>query len=406
MRLQLALPLTRRSTLLAARPICIASFFALSFFGFFGLFASLAHAQDDETQVTTDVLVYTDNDNVVVVSPQVGARHALDDEGGEVSARYVLDAISAASADVVSSATFKFSELRNEVDLGLSKANGDWLPHASYRYSHEPDYQSHGLTIGANRKFAGGDTTIDVTLGIVSDAISRIDTPKSTFSEELIIQTGEVSATQVVNPKTVVRAVYSLASQLGYMEKPYRSVPLFDAAGLDAAAAAGGLESSNYESYRLGQRPLEEVPDSRFRHAFAVRGLRYVAPINAAVRLDYRFYFDSWGMTAHTVEPALMLELAQSWRLDLHSRFHWQSSVSFWSRAYRVDSVDQIPALRSSDRSLSRSWHSTTGARVERSGAKLTAYLEFNVMVSRFPEFLFLDKRTALIGQAGLRWRI
>ena len=366
---------------------------------------SAAEARADETQASSDVLVYTDTDNVVVVSPQVAARHELDEDGGEVAARVVLDAISAASADVVSSATYRFSELRTEVNLNLSKAFGPWLPSLAYRYSHEPDYQSHGLTLGGARKLAGNDATVSASSSTVIDSIGRVDTPSSVFSERLISEALEIGLTQNIDRQSLVRAVYSLTMQFGFMEKPYRSVPLFDAQGIAAADAMGGLDDENYALFALGARPLEEVPDSRFRHSVAVRGLRYIPAISSAARLDYRFYFDSWGISAHTAEPGLNIGLAETWKLNLWGRFHWQSSASFWRRAYVVDQPDQIPGLRSSDRSLSSSWHVTAGARGERNGERLSAYLEASVLYSRFPEFLFLDSRTALIGQAGVRWK-
>jgi len=166
----------------------------------------------------------------------------------------------------------------------------------------------------------------------------------------------------------------------------------------------GGLTRDNYEQFRSATRPLEEVPDSRIRHAIAARGLRYVEAIRSSARLDYRFYFDSWGMTAHTIEPALNIGLTDYLRFDLWSRFHTQSSVSFWERAY-VAEAGEIPALRSSDRSLSKSWHLTGGTRAQLTLGPATTYIEASVLYSKFPEFLFLDSRTALIGQAGLRWR-
>lgn len=393
---------------LVHRPVCARSRIHVS--AVFALLVAIGPASalaepERDTQVTSDVLVYSDTDNVVVVSPQVGARHQLDDDGGEVSARYTLDAITAASADVVSSATAEFSELRNEVGLSLSKSFGDWLPSAGYRYSHEPDYRSHGVTAGITRTLAGGDTALGATAGVMFDSIGRVDTPASAFSESMFSQTAEASWTQTLDKHTLARLVYSFTGQLGYLEKPYRSVPLFDADGLAAAGAMGGLDADNYEQFRLGARPLEEVPDSRFRHAIAGRGLRYLPPIESTLKLDYRLYFDSWGVTAHTVEPALRTQLGKYGRLDLWSRFHWQSSASFWRRAYVVASPDEIPALRSTDRSLSESWHVTAGARTAWTLGAWTSYLEGGVMYSQFPEFLFLDDRTALIGQAGVRWR-
>lgn len=368
-----------------------------------GAGSNLAQAEP-ETTVASDVLVYSDNDNVLVVSPQIGARHQLDSEGGAVSARVVVDAISAASADVISSATYRFSEVRTEVDLGVAKSFGRWLPSVGYRYSHEPDYVSHGLTLGGSRRF-GGDTTIWASSSTTIDAVGRVDTPSSVFSERLITQEADLAWTQNLDVVTLIRAVYSLTAQVGYLEKPYRSVPLFDAAGMTAADAMGGLDADNYDQFALAARPLEEVPDTRYRHALGLRGLRYLSFLHSSARVDYRFYLDSWGMQAHTGEVAWYAQLAEHWRLNVWSRFHWQSSAAFWERAYLVEDPATIPALRSSDRSLSRSWHSTAGLRGEYEGESLAVYLELSAMYSRFPEFLFLDNRTALIGQLGVRWR-
>jgi hypothetical protein len=368
-----------------------------------GVGSSIAHAQP-ETEVASDVLIYSDNDNVLVVSPQVGASHELDSEGGAVSARVVVDAITAASADVVSSATYRFSEVRTEVDLGISKSFDRWLPSAAYRYSREPDYVSHGIMLGGARRF-GGDTTIWAKSSTTVDAVGRVDTPSSVFSERLLSQEIELAWTQNLDRVTLLRAVYSLSAQFGYMEKPYRSVPLFDAAGMTAADSMGGLDADNYDQFALAARPLEEVPDTRYRHAIGLRGLRYLSFLHSAARVDYRFYLDSWGLQAHTGEVAWYAQLAEHWRLNVWSRFHWQSSAAFWERAYLVDDPDTIPALRSSDRSLSRSWHSTAGLRGEYDRETFAAYVEVSAMYSRFAEFLFLDNRTALIGQVGVRWR-
>lgn len=360
--------------------------------------------KNNPTTVAVDTLVYDDSDNVVVFSPQVGVNQALDKNEGSVSARFTVDALSAASVDVVSSATYRFSEVRYEGDVAATKKFGKWQPSVGYRTSWEPDYRSHGGRYGVSRS-VNKDATVALNLSSTFDRIGRSGTPMSVFSRRLFVQSMDLSYAQNLDRNTVVRGAYSFTGQFGFMEKPYRSVPLFDAAGMEQAQAAGGLNLSNFSQFSLGPRPLESVPDARFRHALGVRALRYIKPIKGSVGLDYRAYADSWGMFAHTVQPGVKLQLHPKWRVDAWTRFHWQSSVRFWQRSYVVESATMIPRWRSADRSLSRSWHTTPGVRVAYDTERFAMYADLSVMFSRFPEFMYLDRRTAGIFLIGARWK-
>ncbi len=364
---------------------------------------AIADSEDRETEFSSDVLIYSDTDRVMVVSPQVGIRHAIDEDGGEISARVVVDAITAASVDVISNATYRFSEVRSEVGLSASHAIGKSLPGLSYRGSYEPDYVSHGLTGSWQRELADGDANFSTSYSLVLDTISRSGTPTDVFSEKLRTHVLNLGGTQILDSKTLLRLVYTFTGQFGYMEKPYRSVPLFDAAGL-ASGKMAGLSLSNFDRFRLSIKPAEEVPDSRYRHAIAARGIRYLESWKSSLRLDYRFYIDSWGILANTVESALYRDFGESLRLYGWTRFHQQTSASFWEKTYLVSSSGEIPALRTSDRSLSSSYHLTGGLRAEYDGDAVDTYMEFSSMYSSFNDFLYLDSRIALIFQGGVRW--
>lgn len=362
---------------------------------------------DGVTKLTSDFLIYSDTDSVMVVSPQLGASHAFDEDGSEVTARVVIDAVSAASVDVVSSASYRFSEVRTQLDLAASKAFGTYVPAISYRMSNEPDYDSHGVGLGLQKRLAGADTVLSTSYGLTLDTIGRVDTPSEVFSESLTSHAAEVGITQNINEITLVRAVYTLTAQFGYMEKPYRTVPLFDAAGLAAARAdSARLTLDTFDEYRLSVRPPEAVPDNRYRHAVALRGLRYLPSLRSSVRLDYRLYGDSWGVFAHTIEPAVYRALNETWRLNLWSRFHQQSSASFWQREYVVSGPNAVPATRTIDRALTSSWHLTGGARFEWQREPFAFYFELAAMHSSFTDHLLIDSRFALISQGGFRWNL
>jgi hypothetical protein len=361
-------------------------------------------AADEPWRLSTDTLVYGDSDNVVVVSPQVAVRRALDDDGGNASTRVVVDVVSAASVDVVSQATKRFSEVRREVDLDLAKSIGSWLPSVSYRYSREPDYRSTGLGAGLQHRFAGSDATASVNYDVSLDTVGYVGTAEGTFSEPLVSHAVNFSLTQVIGPKALVRGVYTLSVQDGYLEKPYRFVPVFDRAGIAAAASDGvTIDLSNFDRYRLPERIAEEVPDTRVGHAFALRGLRYVDAISGSIRADVQLFADSWGITAETIEPGLTWSASQAILMAIYLRGYVQQAARFWRREYVVDDPDTVPRWRTLDRDLSDYFAATLGGRLEWQRGFLSGYVDLSGAVTAYSDYLFLNGRLALVGQAGLR---
>lgn len=366
---------------------------------------AVVRADGGPVRVGLDTLFYADSDRVIVVSPQVAVHAALDDDGGEVGARVVVDGISAASVDVVSEATAKFTELREEADFSASKRLGAWLPSLRYRFSTEPDYRSHGIGVGLERWLAGKDTTFSVSYDLKLDTVGRTGTPFDAWSRSLTNHAVELGVTQLLDPRTLLRGVYTLTVQDGYMAKPYRFVPLFTAAGIDAARADGAtLDLATFDRYRENQRPPEEVPDLRVRHAVGARLLRYLPGLGGSLRLDYRFYADSWNVIGHTLEAELALGLGAKWILRLNARGYEQGAAYFYQRTYVVAANGEIPTYRTVDRDLGAAWGASGGASIELTGKTVSGYLEASAQLMYWPDFLFLTDRTALVTQVGVRF--
>jgi hypothetical protein len=370
-----------------------------------GLLSSLARAEEPAWKLSTDSAVYTDTDNVLIVTSQLGVAHALDEDGGEASATTVVDVVSAASVDVVAQASKRFNEVRWEANLGISKAFKDVLPSIDYRFSSEADYLSHGFGAGLQARLAGADTVGFAHYGLMLDTIGRSQTPYSTFSRSLTTHSADLGVTQNLSTRALLRLVYSLTLQNGYMEKVYRFVPLFDAAGLARARQDGAtLNLDTFNAYRLASRPPEEVPDTRARHALALRGLFYLAAIEGSLRADYRFYVDDWSMLAHTAELSLYFPLSRLFMLDVFARGYTQSAASFYKRVYEVNAADEVPGYRTVDRKLSPFYAVTPGIRIELHAEPFSTYFELSATYTRFTDFLYLDHEIALIGQGGLAW--
>jgi len=80
-------------------------------------------AQAAEGEVSTALLVYSDDDHVTVISPRLGGRAELG--ALTLDARYTVDAVSAASVDLVTAASpAGFSELRHQASGAAEHALG------------------------------------------------------------------------------------------------------------------------------------------------------------------------------------------------------------------------------------------------------------------------------------------
>lgn len=369
--------------------------------------AAAARAQERPWTVASDSLLYTDTDNVLVVSSELSAERAIDEDGSKAAASAVVDVVSAASVDVVSQASQSFSEVRWEANLSGAYAIGDVVPSLNYRGSVEPDYVSHGFGAGTLARLGGADTVGSAHYQITFDTIGRTGTPFDTFSRSLTIHSAEVGVTQNLGTRSVLRAVLSLTIERGYQEKPYRFVPLFDASGLARADADGAeLRLGTFDRYRLASRPPEEVPDTRVRPAIGLRWLYYLEPIDSSLRADYRFYADDWGVIANTAELELEHPLDDAWTLAFVSRGYTQTKASFYRSAYVVSDPDEVPGLRTVDRKLAPYDSISAGARIELATEDpgLVAYFEATATYSVFHQYIYLDHLIALIGQGGIAW--
>lgn len=354
---------------------------------------------DHPVTIGLDTLLYSDDDNVIVSSTRAGANAKLDDDGSEVHAAAVADAVTAASVDVITEATPRFTELRKEADLGGAWAMGAWLPAAHYRFSDEPDYISNGGGARVDRRI-GADSTIEAGYDLTYDLIRRSGTSPSVFERTLTTHSADASVSQVIDRKTVVRLAYSFVAQDGYLAKPYRYVPLFAPSTIAAEGGGAAIGLDNFGALRLPERPPENVPGVRLRHAIAARALRYLPSLGGSLRADYRFYLDDWGVRSHTGEVALRVARGGH-ELALTERVYEQTAADFWRRTYTVDD-GTMPVYRSVDRELSHYLSETTELGFTDRYDRWSWYATGALLYTRYFDFLFLRARTATMIGGGV----
>ena len=97
---------------------------------------------------------------------------------------------------------------------------------------------------------------------------------------------------RVVDRETIASAQIDIVSESGFLSKPYRYVPLF-ALG-EGASIPAGAPIADVNARRVDQRPIEQLPDLRYR--FALTGKVAHRYTSSTIRVDERAYADSWGV--------------------------------------------------------------------------------------------------------------
>lgn len=275
------------------------------------LLVASAHAQ--ESSVHTRASLYQDDDYTTVFTSAIDANGVIE---GTVGLRggYLVDVTSSASIDVVTAATDRWEERRDELRGGADLYVGDAIVTADYVRSMEPDWSSHRITGGFSIDLADRATTLSIGGGVILNDVGRSgeDQTEGAFSDSQTTFALNVRWVQILDPQSLMQLGYAGQYVTGYQASPYRYVRL--------------LDGSTYP---------ETHPDERHRHAFTFR-YRHAISDAIAFAIDERAYVDSWGVYGTTTILGLSVELLHGLELELENRFHFQTSASFYEPAYSM----------------------------------------------------------------------
>jgi len=350
-------------------------------------------------KASTEISGYTDSDNVNVVSPSIAATVSDVLAGWSFGGHYLVDVVSAASVDIVSTASSRWVEVRHAGSAEGSVKLGDATLGANGVVSSEPDYLS--LAGGATLSVDLLNKNVTPFLGFSygQDQVGRTGLPRNFWREKEIVS-GQAGVTFVVDRSTISSLQGEVIQETGYLAKPYRYVPLFSPA--QAATLPAGASIATVNATRLDVRPAEEVPSARRRFAITSRlGRRFDA---ATLRLDERAYADTWGMFASTTDFRFIFDIGRRLTVWPHLRFHAQNQVVFWQRAYEgvseANGAVGIPAIRTGDRELSALYAGTGGAGatfklVEDINRPWSLIFEADASYTRYLNALYITERRA-----------
>jgi hypothetical protein len=351
-----------------------------------------------EVRASSQIAGYADTDHVFVISPTIAGAVANPTAGWRIDGRYLVDVVSAASVDIVSTASRRWTEVRHVGSLsGLYKPSTFGVG-LDADVSIEPDYQSYTFGGSIQQDLFSKKLTLLLGYEHGHDIAGRGSTPFSVFSHKIDHEAFKGGLTVVLDRSTLLSAVADVVLENGDTSKPYRYVPMF-APGVDVPR---GASIDLVDRLRSPARVLEQLPTSRERYALG--GHLAHRFDGSTLRVSERLYTDSWGLRATSTDARYILNLGDRVDLGPHLRFHAQSAVDFWQRAYVVPSAFSFPALRTGDRELGPLLNLTAGGalRVAVGGAMhpraLVLGIDLNATQTLYLDDIYTTHRLSAVG--------
>ncbi|MBK8258314.1 MAG: DUF3570 domain-containing protein [Polyangiaceae bacterium] len=349
---------------------------------------------------------YHDSNFTDVVTPALVGKVESVTGGWGANASFLVDVVTTASADIIANASPRWTEVRYVPAIGGHKKIGDIDVSIGGGASIEPDYVSAGGSIGASIDLRQKTVTPALNYGFGYDISGRAGTSYSVFGRPITRHSVDASITFVVDKATFFTPSLTAVFENGDSSKPYRYIPMFSEDLAQQIQGLPGLTPEAVNTYRLGIRPLEQLPLSRQRYALAARIAHRFS--SSTIRAEERVYADSWGLIASTTDARFIFDATKDLRAWPHLRLHVQDGVDFWKIAYIAEQTSKglvVPFYRTGDRELGPMVGLTLGA-----GARLAFGKEknwglsatFDFVYTRFLDHLYILQRFGYFGATNL----
>lgn len=128
---------------------------------------------------------------------------------------------------------------------------------------------------------------------------------------------GSLSYSQIINPRLQVMFIADLIQQNGYLSLPFHRVYFTD-----------------------GSVHQENMPDSRLKVPLGIRA-NYFLGDRFIVRAYYRFYSDSWGITAHTADIEVPVKITPFFSVSPFYRYYTQTASKYFAPYKEHTAQDQ-----------------------------------------------------------------
>jgi hypothetical protein len=189
--------------------------------------------------------------------------------------------------------------------------------------SRESDYVSAGWSVNTLTDFNEKNTTLRVGLAGTDDRVEVFFEPAylPKHTHDAI-----VGITQLLDPRTFVTLNVTWGRATGYLAEPHKFVE---------------KDIEIFTNIFLQEDFGENSPASRDKGTVFASINHSFAGVNGAVEGSYRFYADTFGVVAHTLELAWLQKLGANLVLEPSVRFYEQGAANFYY--YDLNDTPIIP---------------------------------------------------------------
>jgi len=260
-----------------------------------------------------DVLYHRfEGGGVTIHGPSVLVRKTLAEKYSFI-ANYYQDFVTSASIDVKVLGASEYKEERTQYTVGADYLRGKTTYSVSFTKSDEKDYRANTFSIGLSQDLFGDLTTISMGYAQGSDEVRKRDTTTggldANFKEDIERKTYRIGVSQIITKRSLISLNLETITDEGYLNNPYRAFRYLE----------NGAVLFLTEIY----------PHTRTSNAVSLNG-RYYLPYRAALAGSYRFYDDTWDITAHTFELGYTHPWRQ-WTFETSLRYYKQGNADFYA---------------------------------------------------------------------------
>ncbi|WP_332736076.1 DUF3570 domain-containing protein [Flavihumibacter sp.] len=255
--------------------------------------------------------------------------------------------------------------------------------------SSEYDYFSIGVNAHVTKKTRNRMGEFNAKGQAYMDRVSLIYPVELRGSEDPNAQKGGSAArnsysvalswSQIVNQRLQLAFLLDLVQQDGFLSLPFNRVYTED-----------------------GAVHVEHLPSSRFKVPIGARA-NYFFGDKFIIRSYYRYYFDDWGLKAHTANIETAIKLNNFFSLSPFYRYYRQTEVDYY-KPYREHKVGSEFFTSNPDLSAFNSHFYGAGIRLSPPGG-LFGWQHFNMLELRYGHYTRSNTLQANIVSLHLRYR-
>lgn len=251
-----------------------------------------------------------DGGGVKASGPALLLRKSVMDKVAVTGTVYV-DAVSNASIDVVTAAS-PFTERRTEYGLSADYVYRDSKLTLSTSSSKEPDYTANRVGLDIAQEVFGGMSTVNMGFTHGDDKVGKHAEPG--FKATATHWQYRLGSSLILTPRWITSLNLEALADDGFLGSPYRV------------------------AYVFGAAVPERVPSTRSSRALKWRVVGDLGSRDA-MQVGYRYYWDTWGIKASTLDVTYSRYFGDDWLADLTLRYHSQQHALFYSNNAQADTL-------------------------------------------------------------------